>query len=779
MTMGAAITNPFYLTCLIILSLMQVTTIAGEKHSYVVYLGSHSHGPEISSTDLDRVTESHYEFLGTFLGSNKAKDAIFYSYTRHINGFAAILEEEEAAQIANHPDVVSVFLNKARKLHTTRSWEFLGLENNGVIHPSSIWKKARFGEDVIIGNLDTGVWPESKSFSDEGFGPIPSKWNGICVNGLDKSFRCNRKLIGARYYNRGFASEYGPLNSTYESPRDDDGHGSHTLSTAAGNFVPGANVLGYANGTAKGGSPKARVVAYKVCWPYNGEGSCFDADVLAAVDAAIFDGVDVLSASLGGSPGSPFFEDGIAIASFHAAKHGISVVCSAGNSGPLAGTVSNVAPWQFTIGASTMDREFPAYVVLGNKMQLKGQSLSKALPNKLFYPLISSKGAKAVHATIEDAERCKPNSLDPRKVKGKIILCLRGDNGRVDKGNQALLAGAVAMILANDKESANEIIADPHVLPASHITYSEGLAVARYIRTAKSPVAYITPPTTQLGVKPAPFMAAFSSQGPSSVAPEILKPDITAPGVSILAAYSLKASPTNENEDKRRFPYNILSGTSMSCPHVAGIVGLLKSIYPNWSPAAIRSAIMTTARMRDNRRHPVTDASGLKATPFSYGSGHVRPNRAADPGLVYDLSVKDYFNFLCGLGYNSSQIKSFTKEAYTCPKHIAPGNLNYPSFSVPNLNSTITVTRTVKNVGSPGAYRARVVSPLGTSVIVEPKYLKFDKVGEEKSFNLTVKLRQKDAARDYVFGHLTWTDGKHHVKSPIAVKAASTQVIAS
>lgn len=183
-------------------------------------------------------------------------------------------------------------------------------------------------------------------------------------------------MIGARYYNRGFASVYGTLNSTYESPRDDDGHGSHTLSTAAGNFVPGANVLGYANGTAKGGSPKARVVAYKVCWLYNGEGSCFDADVLAAVDAAIFDGVDVLSTSLGGSPGTPFFEDGIAIASFHAAKHGISVVCSAGNSGPLAGTVANVAPWQFTIGASTMDREFPAYVVLGNKLQFKVSCLT-------------------------------------------------------------------------------------------------------------------------------------------------------------------------------------------------------------------------------------------------------------------------------------------------------------------------------------------------------------------------------------------------------------------
>lgn len=177
-------------------------------------------------------------------------------------------------------------------------------------------------------------------------------------------------MIGARYFNRGFASAYGPINSTFESPRDDDGHGTHTLSTAAGNFVPGANVVGYANGTAKGGSPKARVVAYKICWPYDGDTNCFDADILAAFDVAIFDNVDVLSASIGGST-SPLFEDSIAIGSFHAVKHGITVVCSAGNSGPSSGTVSNVAPWQFTIGASTMDRDFPSSVTLGNKMQFK------------------------------------------------------------------------------------------------------------------------------------------------------------------------------------------------------------------------------------------------------------------------------------------------------------------------------------------------------------------------------------------------------------------------
>ncbi|KAK3025522.1 hypothetical protein RJ639_042057 [Escallonia herrerae] len=743
------------------------------RSPYVVYLGAHSFGPDVSSIDYNRVTESHYEFLGSFLGSSdKAKDAIFYSYTQHINGFAATLEDEEAAQIAKHPKVVSLFLNKARKLHTTRSWDFLGLENNGVIHASSIWKKARFGEDTIIGNLDTGVWPESKSFSDEGMGSVPSKWKGICQNDVDAAFNCNRsgKLIGARYFNKGYAAVAGPLNSSFDSPRDTEGHGSHTLSTAGGNFVAGANVFGFGNGTAKGGSPKARVAAYKVCWPPMGGNECFDADILAGFDMAIHDGVDVLSVSLGSDP-APHFNDSVSIGSFHAVKHGIVVVCSAGNSGPADATVSNVSPWQITVGASTMDRQFSSYVTLGNKMRFKGESLSATgLPN-MFFLLISSVDAKAANASAGDAQLCKAGALDFKKVKGKILVCLRGDNARVDKGQQAALAGAVGMVLANNEVSGNEIIADPHVLPASHITYTDGVAVFHYISSTGSPMAYITRPKSQLGTKPAPFMAAFSSKGPSTITPEILKPDITAPGVSVIAAYTEAQGPTNQDFDKRRVLFNSVSGTSMSCPHVSGIVGLLKTLHPEWSPAAIRSAIMTTARKRDNIIEPITNASHYEATPFSYGAGHVQPNRAMDPGLVYDLTVKDYLGFLCALGYNETQIKLFSEGSYTCPKPISLTNFNYPSITVPKLNGTVTVSRTVKNVGSPGTYKVRILKPAGISIFVKPESLKFEKIGEEQTFKLTLKAKKANAARDYVFGGLTWSDGKHYVRSPIVVKA--------
>ncbi|XP_031132208.1 subtilisin-like protease SBT5.4 [Ipomoea triloba] len=460
------------------------------KKSYVVYLGGHSHGKHPSSVDLDRVTHSHQELLGSYIGSlDNARDAIFYSYTRHINGFAAVLEEEQAAEIAKNPQVVSVFLNRARQLHTTRSWDFLGLESDGgKIHKHSIWKQARFGEDTIIGNLDSGVWPESKSFSDEGFGPIPERWKGICQNENDKSFHCNRKLIGARYFIEGYSAVAGPLNSSFFTPRDVNGHGSHTLSTAGGNFVHGANVFGFGNGTAKGGSPKARVAAYKVCWPpVAPDQECFDADILAGFDRAIEDGVDVLSVSLGGDP-LPYFQDGIAIGSFHAVKNGIVVVASAGNSGPAPGSVTNVAPWVITVGANTMDRQFQRNVVLGNKKHYTGESVApQELETGKFYPLLSAESARIENTTSssQDALLCKRGTLDPKKVKGKILVCLRGDNDRIEKSHEAALAGAVGMILANDEDSGNEIIADAHFLPATHVTYSAGLAIFDYINKTK------------------------------------------------------------------------------------------------------------------------------------------------------------------------------------------------------------------------------------------------------------------------------------------------------
>ena len=180
-------------------------------------------------------------------------------------------------------------------------------------------------------------------------------------------------MIGVRYFNKGYAAALRtPLNESLNSARDLEGHGTHTLSTAGGNFVPHTSILNIANGTASGGSPRARVAAYKVCWPETETvGGCYDADIMAAVDAAISDGVDVLSMSIGGVGGTEFFRDGVSISSFHAVKNNIAVVCSAGNDGPTLETVTNVAPWIFTVGASTTDRNLANYVSLGNKKQIE------------------------------------------------------------------------------------------------------------------------------------------------------------------------------------------------------------------------------------------------------------------------------------------------------------------------------------------------------------------------------------------------------------------------
>ncbi|GLT36771.1 hypothetical protein SLA2020_111280 [Shorea laevis] len=438
-----------FLFSLVLFSMFLKPTFAIQK-SYVVYLGEHTHGLERTSVELNQVTNSHYKLLSSvFGGAEIARDKVFYSYTQSINGFAAILDEEEAAQ------TFGCDFCFPKQANETAHNSFMGIfeidkRRDYIIPSKAIWKKARFGKDTIIGNLDTGVWPESRSFSDEGYGSLPSRWRGTCQTGNVDKFQCNRKFIGARYFNKGFIASIGDkLNSSLlpslSTVRDLDGHGSHTLSTAAGNFVPGAYVFRHGNGTASGGSPAARVAAYKVCWtPIFDTDECAAADVLAAFDAAISDGVDVLSLSIGGDP-AEFVEDGIAIGSFPAVKNGITVVASAGNSGPTIGAVSNAAPWIFTIGASTIDREFTTYIKLGNKKKIKGISLSATiLPHGKYHPLISGAIAKLDNVSEVDANMCVLDSLDPRKAKGKIVICLQGENGSIEKGVAALRAGLLA-----------------------------------------------------------------------------------------------------------------------------------------------------------------------------------------------------------------------------------------------------------------------------------------------------------------------------------------------
>lgn len=509
---------------------------------------------------------------------------------------------------------------------------------------------------------------------------------------------------------------------------------------------------------------------------------CTNSDILAAMDQAVSDGVDVLSLSLGGAA-RPYYNDSIAISSFGAIEKGVFVSCSAGNSGPSKSTVGNVAPWLMTVAASYTDRSFPAMIKLGNGQIFKGSSLYKGNPTKQS-PLVYGKTA-ATQGNGRIAQYCIEGSLDPKLVKGKIVACERGINGRTEKGEVVKIAGGLGMILLNSETQGEELFADAHILPATTIGAYAAKIIRSYASSSKKPTASISFIGTVYGDSDAPKMAAFSSRGPSLVGPDVIKPDITAPGVNILAAWPPKASPSLLKSDKRSVLFNIISGTSMSCPHVSGIAALVKSVHRNWSPAAIKSALMTTAYTLTHKgKTPILDIGSNKssemANPFVFGSGHVDPERASDPGLVYDINTQDYLNYLCSLNYTSSQISILSKGNFTCSNNdsgsLQVGDLNYPSFAVmfssrSARNGSVTYKRVVTNVGYPkSVYAVKVEEPKGVSVNVEPKNLRFRKMGEKLSYSVSFIAYGRDrVSGSSSFGSLVWVSRHYSVRSPIAV----------
>ncbi|MED6170641.1 hypothetical protein PIB30_033012 [Stylosanthes scabra] len=740
-----------------------------KKKTYIVHM-NHNQKPSIYPTHHDWYIAS-LQSLSTNSDSDSDSDPLLYSYKTAYNGFAASLDQNQAQALLGSGSVLGLYEDTLYQLHTTRTPEFLGLETQ-----TSLWaghSTEDLGQalhDVIIGVLDTGVWPESRSFDDAGMPKIPARWRGECESGEDFSPKlCNKKLIGARSFSRGFRMASGDFGSGKPkepvSPRDKDGHGTHTVSTAAGSPVANASLLGYATGTARGMAPQARVAAYKVCWT----DGCFASDILAGIDRAIEDGVDVLSLSLGGGS-APYFRDTIAIGAFAAVEKGIFVACSAGNSGPTKSSLANVAPWIMTVGAGTLDRDFPAFAVLGNKKRFSGVSLYSgkgmgAEPVSLVYFKNSSKSSNI----------CLPGSLDPALVRGKVVLCDRGMNARVEKGRVVRDAGGVGMILANTAESGEELVADSHLLPAVAVGRIVGDQIREYVGSDPRATAVLSFGGTVLNVRPSPIVAAFSSRGPNTVTRQILKPDVIGPGVNILAAWSEAIGPSGLAQDTRKTNFNIMSGTSMSCPHISGLAALLKAAHPEWSPSAIKSALMTTAYTHDNNRSQLHDAAlGSFSNPWAHGSGHVNPQKALSPGLVYDASTSDYVKFLCSLDYSQEQLQILIKHSgFNCTKKFSdPGQLNYPSFSVIfGDKRVVRYTRRLTNVGDAGSvYRVTVDAPPGVSITVKPTRLVFDKVGERKAYTVTFVSNKgaKEAAR-YGFGSIVWRNPQHQVKSPVAI----------
>ncbi|CAA0410807.1 unnamed protein product [Arabidopsis thaliana] len=717
------------LSCLLVLFLSSVSAVTDDKQVFIVYMGS------LSSRADYTPTSDHMNILQEVTGESSVEGRLVRSYKRSFNGFAARLTESERERVAEMVGVVSVFPNKKLQLQTTTSWDFMGLKE-GI----KTKRNPTVESDTIIGVIDSGITPESQSFSDKGFGPPPQKWKGVCSGG--KNFTCNNKLIGARDY-------------TSEGTRDMDGHGTHTASTAAGNAVVDASFFGIGNGTIRGGVPASRVAAYKVCTPTG----CSSEALLSAFDDAIADGVDLITISIGDKTASMFQNDPIAIGAFHAMAKGVLTVNSAGNSGPKPISVSGVAPWILTVAASTTNRGFVTKVVLGNGKTLVGKSVNAYDMKGKDYPLVYGKSAASSACDAESAGLCELSCVDKSRVKGTILVC--GGPGGLKIVESV---GAVGLIYRTPKPD----VAFIHPLPAAGLLTEDFESLVSYLESTDSPQAIVLK-TEAIFNRTSPVIASFSSRGPNTIAVDILKPDITAPGVEILAAYSPAGEPSQD--DTRHVKYSVLSGTSMSCPHVAGVAAYVKTFNPKWSPSMIQSAIMTTA-------WPVNaTGTGIASTEFAYGSGHVDPIAASNPGLVYELDKSDHIAFLCGMNYTSQVLKVISGETVTCSeaKKILPRNLNYPSMSAKLSGSgttfTVTFNRTLTNVGTPNStYTSKVVAGHGSKLDVKitPSVLSFKTVNEKQYFTVTVTGSNLDSEVPSS-ANLIWSDGTHNVRSPIVV----------
>ncbi|KAI3940228.1 hypothetical protein MKW98_027082 [Papaver atlanticum] len=738
----------FWFMCVITNEAISIT----KKH-YIVYMGEHSY------PDSDSVMSSNHDLLASATGSiHQAKEVAIHHYSRSFRGFSAILTAQQAQKLRETESVISVFESKISRIQTTHSWDFLGVndvqQNNANIQSKS---------DVIVGVIDTGVWPESESFNDNGLGPVPKRFKGECVAGDQFTVdNCNRKIIGARYYFKGSEQALGPLESRHEtrSARDSNGHGTHVASTVAGSVVNNVSFFGMASGTARGGMPSARLAIYKICWPL-----CEDADNLAAFDDAISDGVDIISISIDSSPDG-FFDDPISIGSFHAFKRGILVSTSADNT---AVATTKTAPWLLTVAASSIDRELNSNIHLGNSKILKGSSINPLKMDK-FHTVIFGEDAAATGVTAENASSCNNGTLDNKLIKGKIVVC---NGGGTEEAEVLRDGGGVGMIVSINPLVGINDYSQQYVIPTTVLDRIELQALSDYVTVSKRPTARISPTKTNINAICAPKMAVFSSVGPNTITPDIIKPDITAPGVRILAAWSPVSI---ESTAGRSVDYNFQSGTSMACPHASGIAAMIKSYHPSWSPSAIKSAIMTTANAMDNTNGPILDSSGdFLATVFNYGSGHVNPTAALDPGLVYEYDSNDIIDFVCATpGANPAKIEMLTGSKITCKSPLTPTyNLNYPSIGVASINREVSVIRTVTYVGRGQAtFKAFTQDPHGVKVAVKPNVLRFKKTGERKLFRVHL-MPSETTNNTFVTGSLSWRSGLYQVASPIAVNVVS------
>ncbi len=666
-----------------------------------------------------------------------------HRYRNAVNGFATELSAQEVRTLRNMPGVVSIEPDEIYRLATDAGPNWIGADK---IHDGSAGPyPATGGEGMVIGIIDTGINWDHPSFADQGEGAAPG-WDHVNPFGIQlglcskSTVLCNDKLVGVYDFVKNDPGT--PETEENTDGRDNNGHGSHVSSIAAGN--PLDITLSGIPVTMAGVAPNANIVSYRVC--YIGDATdpeddgCQESAILSAIEQAIIDQVDVVNYSIGTDLADPWEPGSSTLAFLNLRAAGIFVATSAGNSGPHAGSIGSPAnaPWIVAVGNASHDRVFgsalenlsggdtpPPGSLIGATLT-DGIGIRKIVHAKDFgYPLCGV-------GEPQSGEDCATNTglsnpFDSGTFNGEIVVCDRGTYGRVEKGKNLQLAGAGGYILANtdtDDPDLQTIVADNHCLPAVHLGLADSDKLRTWLGSGSNQQGSMSGFSIFYDPEAGDHIASSSSRGPG-VPPtqDILKPDLIAPGTEILGAW--KGGGTD---------YLIINGTSMAAPHVTGGAALLKAVHPGWTPSMIASALLMTATPE-----LAIDYDGSEATPHKRGAGRPRLDQAVNAGLFLDETENSFLSADPGIGGD-------------------PKDLNLPALVDSVCHDTCAFQRTVTDLAG-GATWSASLQGFEDGVMVSVTPVNFT-LANGASRQLTVNI---DLSQSSVVG--TWVYGEIHLSS--------------